>query len=207
MRARARPKPPASRSSRGVAAPRQAKVERWAKRADVVLVPQLVRRTVRGDAIPCAGRLQQGTGTMEKFTLSTWSPSPGMLRVTVISYGLSTAGVGPAFLLTKTATGYSFSGNTCMFTWGEQCPDGKALQMIISISGKIATAPGTIEYTYTSELFCGGVLSCVENGKFAGTRWGGAAPSAEGTWYGNQTWTVQCCGARYALPRGGSPTA
>ena len=202
MRARARPKPPASRSSRGVAAPRQAKVERWAKRADVVLVPQLVRRTVRGDAIPCAGLLQAGTGTMEKFTLNTWSPSPALLRVTVISYGLSTVGVGPAFLLTKTATGYSFSGNTCMFTWGEQCSDGKALGMIVSLSGKIATVPGTIEYTYTSELFCGGVLSCVENGKFAGTRFAGTAQSAEGTWLGSQTWTVQCCAARYALTRG-----
>ena len=91
----------------------------------MVLVPQLVRRTVRGDAIPCAGLLQQGTGTMETFTLSTWSPSPGLLRVTVISYGLSTVGVGPAFLLTKTPTGYSFSGNTCMFTWGSSARTGR----------------------------------------------------------------------------------
>ena len=202
MRARARPKPPAPRSSRRTAAPRQAKVDRWAHRADVVLVPHLVRRTVRGDAIPCAGTLQQGTGTLEKFMLDTWSPSPALLRVTVISYGLSIGGVGPAFLLTKTPAGYSFSGNTCMFTWGDQCPDGKALAMIVSLSGKIATGPGTIEYTYTSELFCGGVLSCVENGKFAGTRYGGAAQSAERKWFGSQTWTVQCCAARYALTRG-----
>ena len=100
--------------------------------------------------------------------------------------------------------GYSFSGSTCMFTWGDQCSDGKALAMIVSLSGKIATGPGTIEYTYTSELFCGGVLSCVENGKSAGTRSGGAAQSAEGKWYGSQTWTVQCCAARYALTRGRS---
>ena len=202
MRARARPKPPAARSSRRVTAPRQTKVERWARRADVVLVPQLVRRTVRGDVISCAGMLQQGSGTMEKFMLDTWSPSPALLRVTVISYGLSTPGVGPAVLLTKTPTGYSFSGNTCMFTWGDQCSDGKALAMIVSLSGKIATAPGTIEYTYTTELFCGGVLSCVENGKFAGTRSGGAAQSAEGQWYGSQTWSVQCCASRYPLTRG-----
>jgi hypothetical protein len=168
----------------------------------VVFVPQLVRRIVRGDAIPCAGMLQQGSGKMEKFMLDTWSPSPALLRVTVISYGLSTGGVGPAFKLAKTPTGYSFSGNTCMFTWGDQCSNGTPLAMIVTISGNIATAPGTIEYTYTSELFCGGVLSCVENGKFAGTRAGGAAQSAEGQWYGSQTWTVQCCAARYALTRG-----
>ncbi len=68
--------------------------------------------------------------------------------------------------------------------------------------GEIATAPDTIEYTYTSELFCGEVLSCVENGKVAGPRFSGAAHGAEGQWLGTQTWTVQCCAARYAPPRG-----
>ena len=38
---------------------------------------------------------------MEKFTLNTWSPSPALLRVTVISYGLSTVGAGPAWFLSS----------------------------------------------------------------------------------------------------------
>jgi hypothetical protein len=67
MPARARPKPSASRSSGGSAVSRQVKVDRWVRRADVVLVPQLVRRIVRADVIPCASVLQQGSGKNEKF--------------------------------------------------------------------------------------------------------------------------------------------
>jgi hypothetical protein len=88
-----------------------------------------------------------------------------------------------------------------MFTWGAKCSNGQPLAEIISVAGTIATNPDTIEFTYTTELYCGGTLSCVENGKFSGHRSAGTAQSAAGSWNGDQTWTVQCCSARNALPK------
>jgi hypothetical protein len=171
-------------------APR-ARLDRRVARSEVVLVPRLVRRRVRSGAVSCGGPLQTKSGHVW-HGISTFFVL-GTLRVVVIAHPF---GFGTTVAVTpvKTAAGHSFSGHTCMATTGDHCQNGALLATITSVSGTIGAT--SLEYAYTIELFCGGVLACVENGSFKGSRQG-SGTGLEATWLGDQSWTVSCCPGRH----------
>jgi len=169
-------------------------MQRWVTRADSVLVPSLTRHNVLADFISCTGRMQQQSGEGQ-WTVSTFVHFE-ITRALVVSKALG-MGVAVPVGVTKTSTGYSFGGSTCMATVGDTCSNGAQQATITSIAGTIAAgSPELIDYTYTVEVFCGGVLSCVENGTCQGSRSAGTAKAFDGTWLCQQTWSISCCAAR-----------
>lgn len=177
---------------------RRFKVNRWVDRSRAVLVPRLAKRTVLADYVTCSEPLQQESGEAQ-WALGTLYHQGALL--VIVSSGGFTFGQGVAVASVKTSTGYTFSGNTCMGTTGDSCSNGKLKATITSVQGEINTtkSPETIDYTYTIELYCGSVLSCVENGTFKGSRYAASSKPPEGSWLGTQKWSVECCGSRYKL--------
>lgn len=84
-----------------------------------------------------------------------------------------------------------------MATTGSQCANGNLLATITSVKGTIAGNAQSIDATYTIELFCGGVLACVENGQHKGLRHLGPGNSPDASWLVDQSWTVSCCPGRH----------
>lgn len=171
---------------------------------------QVVRKVLvlrsHGDVgIPCGTRLgeQKGSDKYIYHDISTkyanWpsgayvdftSPSP------VVDYGLGV----PVTYVSK-PSGYSFSGSIPVCTKSSICTNGQPMVHQVDVSGELNTSsvPDELSYNYTVYVYCGNVLTCIETGSFKGERESGSDNTLDGEFYGEQTWTVQCCPKRHAI--------
>ena len=101
----------------------------------------------------------------------------------------------------KTATGYSFVGHLPVCTATSICTNGQKKVWQVDIKGEVNTSvePDKMSYAYSIDVYCGGVLSCEENGTFSAERKSGTSGSIEGSFYGTQEWTRRCCPKQQAL--------
>jgi hypothetical protein len=172
------------------------KIPRFVAHPPAIVLPIPFHSGAGPDALPCTGRTQEKSGT-EQWTLHTFMHVDG-LRVVVISQALG-LGLTVPVKLVSTSTGFTFLGNTCVQTAGDHCTDGTLQTTVTAAKGTIKGEK--IAYEYTLEVYCGDVLSCVENGTCSGARSSGIANAAEGSWFCTQTWSVTCCPAKQRTDR------
>src|SRR5215207_10849189 len=153
-------------------------------------------------SIPCEGQLTEQSDTVDVFAAAYTVQVPQQM-VAFICYGLQ---FGPSVPVTYTqkSTGYSFSGSV-PFCYGpfDPCSNGAYKTQQTLVSGEIDTSkePDALNFSYTVNLFCGGVLSCVEEGTYAGQKTEGAN-ILDSSFMGNCSWNLKCCpkGGRHGPP-------
>jgi hypothetical protein len=163
-------------------------------------------------SIPCDRQLTEQSGTVDFIAAAHTLRDPQI--VAFICNGLQ-FGPGVPVTYIQKGDGYSFSGSV-PFCYGpfDPCSNGEYKTMQTFVSGTIDTSeePDALKFTYRVNLYCGGVLSCVEEGTYDGTKGTYGTPSYKGdpldaSYVGKSSWNLKCCPkGPPPPPRGGMET-
>jgi hypothetical protein len=172
-------------------------IKRWWERVRKPLGPQ---KEPHESPISCTGPISTKTGTEPLYhdvstKYATW-PSGAYVDFVSLAFAF---GLGIPVTYTPTAAGFSFLGHIPVCTKSSVCSNGQPLVWQVYVKGEVKTSPEPDEltYTYSIDAFCGGVLSCTENGTFSGKRKTGKSNTLEGSFYGKQAYTRRCCPKRH----------
>jgi hypothetical protein len=196
-----RSKKPSARRRPGAGPQRRSRtlveVKRWWEKVKP-LGPHYGPRT---SSISCAAPISEQSGSeLIYHDISTkYATWPSGAYVDFVSFPFA-FGLGVPVNYTSTSAGYSFSGHIPVCTQSSVCTNGQPMVWQVDVAGEVKTSgePDEMSYTYSIDVFCGGVLTCTENGTFKGTRKTGTADSLEGSFHGAHAWTLKCCPKRHA---------
>ncbi len=190
----------ASRAAGGRATrtPPIVEVARWWEKVRKSLAPT---RRPRSATISCAGPISELTGPKPNpiyHDISTkYANWPSGAHVDFVSFPFQFGAYVPV-TYTSIRTGFAFFGAIPICTKSSVCSNGQPMVWKVYLAGALKTSTDEMNYTYTVNVLCGGVLTCVETGTFKGTRKKGTSGSLDGSFYGEHEWKLKCCPKRHA---------